>query len=115
MATVNACCIHIYSILQYIQYHTVSLLSGRVCKCCTRVQDPADHARQQHDEEREDLQVGCQQGASLSMAQVLSSQGTLNNHLHTRRFYSECNFFYIEAYSSAVHETANQLHSNPTN
>lgn len=48
---------------------------------CTCVKYPADHARQHDDKERKNLQISCQQWATFSMGQGLSSQRSLHNHL----------------------------------
>lgn len=49
----------------------------------TWIEDSADHARQHHHEEGQNLKVGSQQRTSFSMQQVLSSQRALHYNLYT--------------------------------
>lgn len=47
----------------------------------TRVENPAHHPREHHEEHGQQLQVATQDATSLNMRQTLGRQATLDNHL----------------------------------
>ena len=50
-----------------------------------RVEDTADHSWHHHYEDGQDLQKASKNGTCLGLNVVLSSQGTLNNHLEVKK------------------------------
>ena len=50
-----------------------------------RVEDAADHSWHHHYEDGQDLQKASKNGTCLGLNVVLSSQGTLNNHLEVKK------------------------------
>ncbi len=54
------------------------------CAARTGVEDAADHARQHHEPERQQLEVPGEDGAALRVRQRLGGQRPLHHHLQQR-------------------------------
>lgn len=48
----------------------------------TRIKDPADHAREHHEEHGQQFQVTTQDTSSLNVSQISGGQTALNDDLH---------------------------------
>lgn len=64
----------------------VKFTADRICTTNgVRVEDAADHSWHHHYEDGQDLQKASKNGTCLGLNVVLSSQGTLNNHLEVKK------------------------------